>query len=176
MAYSRYQYETSPRKIQPEYKPTKKKKNVSKNSKSKNKMKNTNTKKASNKNPKMVKASKRKATIYVIMAFAILFTISYRNALISQKYSEVKKMESNLASLKKENDQLEVNIETNLNLQNVEKAAEEKLGMQKVSNTQTIYVNLPREDYIEPASETVETSKETSWFMEIWNLILEYIK
>jgi hypothetical protein len=168
MAYNnRYQYETSPRKLQPEYEPIKQKypkKSTIKNNKN------------SSKKQKKEKAKHNKATLYVIIGFLLLFTMSYRNALISQNYSNVKTLESSLATIEKENEQLEVNIETSLNLQNIEKSATEMLGMQKVSNTQTVYVNLPREDYVEPATEEIETTKEDSWLTEIWNMILDYIK
>ena len=50
------------------------------------------------------------------------------------------------------------------------------LGMQKVSDVQTVYVELPREDYVEPATEEVKTATEQNWLQEIWNMILDYIK
>jgi len=46
-------------------------------------------------------------------------------------------------------------IENGETLNNVEKIAKEKLGMQKLTNKQTVYVNLPKEDYVESASEEV---------------------
>ena len=168
MAYNRYQYETSPRKLQPEYEPIKEKKY--------NKKSTLKNKKSSKKQQKIKKAKHRKLILYLTIGFLLLFTMSYRNALISQEYSEVKTLESKLASIEKENEQIEVNIETNLNLKNIEKSAQDMLGMQKVSDIQTIYVELPREDYVEPASEEIEISKENNWLSEIWNMILEYIK
>lgn len=168
MAYNnKYQYETSPRKLQPEYEPIKKK--YPKKSTAKKK-------KVTNKKQKKEKIKHKKATMYVIIGFLLLFTMSYRNALISQNYSKIKSQESKLSAIQKENEQLEINIETSLNLQNIEKSAQEMLGMQKISNTQTRYIDLPREDYVEPASEEIETSKEDNWLTEIWNFIIEYIK
>lgn len=168
MAYnSKYQYETSPRKLQPEYEPIKKK------YPKKSTLKKT---KVSSKKLKKEKIKHKKATMYVTIVFILLFTISYRNALISQNYSKIKSKEADLLAIQKENEQLEINIETSLNLQNIEKSAQEMLGMQKISNTQTIYVELPREDYIEPATEEIEISKEDNWLTEIWNMILEHIK
>ena len=43
--------------------------------------------------------------------------------------------------IQKENEQLKVNIENSLNLNNVEKIAKEKLGMQKLTNKKTLYVS-----------------------------------
>ena len=168
MAYNnRYQYETSPRKLQPEYEPIKQKypkKSTIKNNKKSNKIQ------------KKQKTKHKKVTLYVTFGFLLLFTMSYRNALISQNYSEVKSLEKKLAAIEKENEQLEVNIETSTNLKNIEKSAKEMLGMQKQAEIQTIYIDLPREDYVEPATEEVQTSTEQNWLQEIWNLIIEYIQ
>ena len=42
-----------------------------------------------------------------------------------------------------------------LNLNNLEQEAKEQLGMQKLNSKQTIYMTLPKNDYIEPAAEEV---------------------
>ena len=133
-------------------------------------------KKTSKKQQKLKKAKQKKLIMYIAIGFILLFTMSYRNALISQNYSKVQTLEKQLSAIEKENEQLEVNIETNLNLKNVEKSAEEMLGMQKISDIQTVYVELPREDYVEPATEEIEMSKEDNWLKEIWNMIVEHIK
>ena len=64
-------------------------------------------------------------------------------------------MKSNLAAIEKENEQIEVNIESKTNLGTVEKEAKDKLGMQKLDDDQTIYVSLNKQDYIESASDDV---------------------
>ena len=78
----------------------------------------------------------------------------------------MKTLEQELASLQKENEQTKVSIENGLNLNNIEKLAKEKLGMQKLTNRQTIYVSLPKKDYVESASEEVKIEKEKNWFEE----------
>ena len=42
--------------------------------------------------------------------------------------------------------------------------AKEKLGMQKLTNKQTVYVSLPKKDYVESASEKVVIEKDKNWF------------
>ena len=84
--------------------------------------------------------------------FAVLFAISYRNSLINENFAKIKTLKSDLAVIQKENGQLEINIENSLNLQNVEQSAKELLGMQKLNSSQSVYVNLPKEDYVEPAT------------------------
>ena len=76
-------------------------------------------------------------------------------------------LKKELSSLEKENEQLKVNIENSLNLNTIEKLAKERLGMQKLTNKQTIYVNLPKKDYVESASEEVVIEEQKNWFEKI---------
>ena len=39
--------------------------------------------------------------------------------------------------------------------------------MQKLDDTQKIYVSLPKKDYVEPASEQVVVEEEKNWFESI---------
>jgi len=41
------------------------------------------------------------------------------------------------------------------------------LGMKKLDDSQKIYVNLPKKDYVEPASEQVIVTEEKSWFQNM---------
>ena len=111
--------------------------------------------------------------LYVGMGFVTLFTISYRNTLINESFAEVKSLKSDLAVIEKENEQLKVSIENSLNFKNIEKAAKEKLGMQKMSSKQTIYVNLPRQDYIEPATEEVVIENTPNLIDKVINFLKE---
>lgn len=162
--FSGYQYETSPRKIEPEYEPQK-------NPYAKKK---SSTLKKKNEQPQ--KKQKRqlkshvKAVMYIGIIFAVLFVISYRNSLINESFSKNEKLKNTLAVTQKENEQLQVNIENSLNLSNIEKLAREKLGMQKLDNSQKVYVSLPKKDYVEPAvEEVVIDDTESNWFQKIIN-------
>ena len=170
MAYrnSGYQYETSPRKVEPEYEPR-----VKKYPKKSGTIKKTKQgqKKQSQKQTKRKLKSQVKVVLYVLIGFSILFAISYRNSVINEKFAEIKTLKSNLAAVQKENEQLEVSIENNLNLKTVEQSAKELLGMQKLDNKQTVYVSLPKQDYVEPASEEIVTEDNTS----IWDKIINFI-
>lgn len=164
MAYnSRYQYETSPRKLQPEYEA------IPKKYPKKSTARSTKTVQKSIKKPK--EQSKSRIITYVAIGFSILFAISYRNSVINEKFAEIKTLKTNLAAIEKENEQLEVNIENNLNLKTVEQSAKELLGMQKLNNSQTVYVNLPKQDYVEPATEEIIKEDNSSWFEKIINFI-----
>ena len=68
---------------------------------------------------------------------------------------------------------MKVDIENSLNYNNVEQQAKELLGMQTLSNKQTVYINLPKKDYIQPATETVVIQKEQSVVDKVLNKIKE---
>ena len=156
---ARYQYETSPRKLEPDIRKEKKKQNIKV------------VKDLPKQDVKLSKEQKmkhRKATLLVMVIFAVLFTISYRNTQINEKFNEMQELKTKLSSLQKENEQLQVTIENSLNLSNIEKQAKEKLGMQKLTNKQTVYVSLPKKDYIESATEKVEISDNNeNWFQKL---------
>ena len=113
-----------------------------------------------------------KTVIYIGLIFASFVVISYRNSLINESFNENEKLKSNLAAVQKENEQLKVNLENSLNLSNIEKMAEKKLGMQKLDNSQKVYVSLDKEDYVEPASEEVIMEEEKNWFEQLLDNIL----
>ena len=106
----------------------------------------------------------------------MLCTISYRYSLINEKYNQKENIKSQVSAVQKENEQLKVSIENSLNLNSVEKAAEEKLGMQKLDNSQKIYLNLQKKDYVEPASEKVVMEDNSSWFQKLIKTLTEVIK
>ena len=106
-----------------------------------------------------------------MIVFAVLVGISYRNSVINERFSEIQDLKNNLAVINKENEQTEVAIKSSLNLTNIEKTASSKLGMQKRTNKQTIYVELPKEDYVEKATEEIQLEENTSWLQKLKNFI-----
>ena len=162
--YSRYQYETSPRKLEPEYEPIE--------SPYKQKKKSTAKSKQEKVRPKRKLKSQVKLVAGILLIFAGLLVISYRNSLINESFNENESLKSNLAAIQKENEQLRVNLENSMNLSNIAKMAEEKLGMQKLDNSQKVYVSLDKKDYVESASEEVIMEEEKSWFEQFLDTLL----
>ena len=161
-----YQQETSPRKLEPEYKPQKNPYAKKKSS--------TLKKQKEQPKPKLKLKSHVKAVMYIAMVFSVLFVISYRNSLINESFSRNEKLKQTLAVTQKENEQLQVNIENSLNLTNIEKIARERLGMRKLDSTQKVYVSLPKKDYVEPAAqEVIIEEEETNIFQKIIKLIFK---
>lgn len=165
MAKNNYQYGTSPRKMEPNYKTSiKSKKQIQKQEKI-NKLQRKAAIKIEQKNH-------NKNVALVIALFLLLLAVSYRSSLINEKFNSLQNAKQKLASIEKTNGQLEVNIESSLNLSNIEESAKEKLGMQKLENEQKVYVNLDKKDYVEVGTEEVEIEqKNTNWFENLLNKI-----
>ncbi len=157
MARSGYQYTTNPRKLEPDYKPQKQKRKLKV-------VEDVPRQKVQI--SKEQKKKQMKMTLFVIAIFGVLLTISYRNSQINEKFTEMQNLKQELASLQKENEQTKVSIQNGLNLTNIEKLAKEKLGMQKLTNKQTVYVSLPKKDYVESASEEVVIEDNENWFQK----------
>lgn len=160
-----YQYETSPRKLQPEYNPPKKEKLKKQNQKQ---IADYQVKKQKK---KMQKKKKIKCILGIAVVFAVLFAVSYRNAQISENYTKLKNQEKELSMLQKENNQLKVAIENNLNLGDLEQKAKEQLGMQKATTKQTRYVNLPKKDYVEVASEQINLNNNENILERVYQFV-----
>lgn len=170
--FNKYQYETSPRKLEPEYAP---KKNNYKGKKSTAKKTEVKDKKVNKKKLLEERKKHRKIITYVVLGFAVLFAISYRNAQIDENFEKVQDYKKELAAVEKENSQLELAIESNLNLSNIEQQAKELLGMQKLTNQQIVYVNLEKDDHIESAAESVSIEEET-FFDKLINIVKSLFK
>ena len=146
--FNKYQYETSPRKLEPEYR-TQQKKYPKKSTAPK-----------INKQVKKEKIAKgnnirKRDRAKLVIALGLVFAA----------------MKKQYISMEKENDQMKVDIENNLNLNNVEQQAKELLGMQRLTNKQTVYISLPKKDYIQPAAESVIIEEDEGIVEKILNKI-----
>lgn len=167
MARARYQYGTSPRKTEVQQP---KKRKVEKKPKLKV------VKDVPRQNIEVSKAQRKKQIQFIaitVFVFLVLLVIGYRNSQISIKFSEMQNQKKDLATLQKENEQLKINIENGLNLNNIANEAKTKLGMQKLTNKQTIYITLPKKDYVEAATEKVIIEEDKNWFEQIADWIFQ---
>ena len=160
MAMTGYQYETSPRKLEPEIKRKKHNK----------RRKLRVVEDLTRQDVKLSVEQKRRQfrlTLIVAGIFLLLLTISYRNSQINEKFNDVQNLKKELSSLQKENEQLRVSIENGVNVNTIEKLAKEKLGMEKLTSKQTIYINLPKQEYTESESEKVVIEDYKNWFEKL---------
>ena len=157
-----YQYGTSPRKLEPEYNPKRKKvkKKVKKVIKYNEELQRENA-------LKMEKRNQYKNIALVIGIFLLLLAVSYRSSLITEKFNEIQDKKEQLAAIEKTNGQLEVSIESSLNLSNIESEAKKILGMKKLNNKQKVYVTLPKKDYTESNTEEIKINEKENWFQKI---------
>lgn len=96
--------------------------------------------------------------------FAVFSIIGYRVFLINNSLKEKEKLKAQLAEIKKQNEQLQVTIEQQMNLNTIEQEAKEKLGMRKLDNNQKVYVNLNKEDYTQSSvKKEIGNEKDTWW-------------
>lgn len=163
MARYNYEFGTTPRKHEPQYKPNRKSKEEIE--------KQIKINERQRRNAIQLEKKKHNQNVALIVAiFLILLGISYRSSLINEKFSEIQKAKNDLAAIEKTNGQLEVSIESSLNLSSIEESAKEKLGMQKLDNSQKVYVTLDKKDYVEVASTDVKLEDESkNWYQKIIN-------
>ena len=167
MARTGYQYGTSPRKLEPDYtrKPKQKRKQL---------------KVVEDIPRQQIKVSKEqrkrqmKTTVIVAGLFLLLLTISCRNSQIDKQFNQIQNQKKQLAALQKDNEQLKVSIENSINISNIEKVAKEELGMQKLTSKQTVYVTLPKKDYVETESEKVVKTETKTWWQNLAYKILKF--
>ena len=96
-----------------------------------------------------------------IVKVTVMGTKEIASIEIDESFEELQDLKKELALVEKENSQLELAIESNLNLSNIEQQAKELLGMQKLTNAQTIYISLPKKDYIETSVEAIVVENES---------------
>lgn len=92
---------------------------------------------------KNVKTSTNKALVVlsIIFVFSMIMVITYRYNIISEKNLESQELKSELESAEANLLASKIAVEQNTNLDYIEAYAKQKLGMQKPSSSQTVYVD-----------------------------------
>lgn len=101
----------------------------------------------------------------IIVVFGILFLLCYQSSLVNTRLNEKEKLKTELSDIQKKNEQLKVNIEQKMNINTIEQEAKEKLGMQKIDNSQKVYINIDKNDYTESSilNDTKKTTNKSWW-------------
>lgn len=177
-----YEFGTSPKKVYPEYddlkirtrrKTTRPKKTNRQNIKTSNKKK-TKPKKRSKayKRWKILQLSMTKTEkFYVIMLVGILLALAFvfivRESEIDKKFMASQDKRNSIEQIEKENSQIELSFQNSLSLTNIEKQARERLGMEKQSPKNTVYVNFDSEDFVESVVVNRVQNEEKSFIQKI---------
>ena len=163
MARTSYQYETSPRKYEPEYTTRKiTKRQAPKVSKKEieKRLEKERAKKAEE------RKKKAKQIFAVAFVFVMLLSLSYREIQIMEMFDQKKEQEDKLALIQKENGQIEKNIkeeESKLEWNTIKQRATEELGMEVKTG---IPINLEKSDNVETENTYIKED-ETSWLEKI---------
>lgn len=165
MPRTSYQYETSPRKYEPEYTrrvtTTKTKTSQTKKVAPKGNAKKVAKRKSENLKTKKAEEKKNKfmQVVLVIAVFGMLLAVSYREISIMEMFNHKKDMESQLAVVEKENGQVQKSIkeeESKLDWNEIKRRATDELGMQTKVGTP---VNLEKADNVETYTKMIKEEK-----------------
>ena len=141
----------------------------------KGKIEREDTKKKNGKKPPKKQVSEKhlkmkaqaEIVLKVILILGIFFIMTFKDSEKDQLFTEIKTLKAEITQLNKDNDQLEISIQNSLNLNTIEQAAKDLLGMQKLTAKQTRYINLPKKDYVEPRVEEVVVEEKKNVFEKI---------
>lgn len=163
MPRASYQYGTSPRKYEPEYttrKTTKKttnKKAVSKKDEKVSTKKSDAKKRIEKQRARQQERKNRTMQItIVLLVFGMLLALSYREITIMEMFNQKKNLENQLATIQKENGQIEKSIreeESKLDWNYISQTAKEQLGMQAKT---AIPVDLEKTDNVETKNKFIK--------------------
>lgn len=178
MASYGYQYGTSARELEPEVRAPKKSpkpKKASNTKKAKKKTKEIKSKKYQDKvKAQEAKIARTNFTIIMVIALGCILLLMYRNVKIRESFAGVQSLSKSISLLEKENSQIAVSIQNNLNLNNIESIATSSLGMQKLSSKQTIYINLDTKDYTEISQKSIVKESKPSLAKRIIDKIVDF--
>ena len=174
MPRASYQYGTSPRKYEPEYRTrTTGKKTTSNKVNTKKVPKKSDAKKRIEEQRAKKRQERKSKTLQVVVVLAIfgmLLALSYREITIMEMFNQKKDFENQLSTIQKENGQIEKSIreeESKLNWNDIKQTASEQLGMQAKT---AVPVDLEKSDNVETTSKLIK-KEETN----IIEQIIEYL-
>lgn len=176
MASIGYQYGTSALELEPEVRaPRKSPKKTTNTKKIKGKAKEIKSKKYKDKVKAQEAAVARvNFTIVMVIVLGSILLLMYRNVKIRESFAGIQALSKEVSSLEKENSQLVVSMQNNLNLSNIESTAASTLGMQKLSSKQTVYINLDAKNYTEISQKSIIKEEKTSFMQKIVNWIVDF--
>ena len=177
MASYGYQCGTSARELEPEVrapKRTPKSKKVANTKKSK-KAKEIKSKKYQDKvKAQEARVARTNFAILMVIILGSILLLMYRNVKIRESFAGVQSLSKEVTSLGKENGQIAVNIQNNLNLNNIESIAASSLGMQKLSSKQTVYINLDTKDYTEISQKSIVKESKPNLVQRAINWLVDF--
>ena len=96
-----------------------------------------------------LKKARRKLALYMAVVFVILFAMLFRYVRIYDLHSDVANQTKKLETIRMENEQTELTIENMTDKTKIQQYAETELGLQKITGTQTVYLNPTKGNYMQ---------------------------
>ena len=115
----------------------------------------------------------------VLLLCVVAFAVLFRYSAIVERDHQLETLKEEYNAIADENKRLQVEIDSALNLNNVEQIAMSQLGMAKPEKYQTVYVNIKGDDYVEMEEEAEEAPSEGNQFyatiIQTLGNVLEYL-
>ena len=96
-----------------------------------------------------LKVARRKLAVYMALIFVVMFAILFRYVKIYDLHSEVAAQSAKLETVRMENEQTELTIENMTDKAKIQEYAETQLGLQKMTDSQVMYLQPQKENYME---------------------------
>lgn len=93
------------------------------------------------------------AVFYMAIIFAIAFCLVSREVSLYEKSSEINRLENRLEQARSETKQAQIASERAIDLNKLEEAAATKFAMSRPEKTQTVYINIKKDDYVEKVAQ-----------------------
>lgn len=117
--------------------------------------------------------------LVVVFLLGLVALILYNYVKINELTIQQNKLERNLEELESEEQQLNIKLESKLDLKNIEKIAKEDLGMSKIESSQKEYISIDNSDTIRVVKKKEDNSVVSNTLSEImtsFSIIMEYLK
>lgn len=95
-----------------------------------------------------LKIARRKVAMGMAVVFVIMFAVLLRYIQIFDLHSEVARQNRELESIRMENEQTKLTIENMTDKAKIQDYAENQLGLQKMTDTQIVYLNPQKGSYM----------------------------
>ena len=95
-----------------------------------------------------IKAARRKLTLYMIVFFAALFVMLFRYVRIYDLHNSISEHTKTLETIRMENDQTRLSIDSLTDKTKIQNYAETELGLKKLTTAQIVYLNTVKENYM----------------------------
>lgn len=107
------------------------------------------TVKENKKTAKVIKKNKNGEKLLIVVLAALAFMMLVRGVAITKRHDEISAKKAELEKLQTTNQKMQIEIDSALNLKNVEEIAVNELNMSRPEKHQTVYIKIAQDDVVE---------------------------